>query len=372
MGEQKVNVYVFGAGASAHLGGPLTRDFLNKGFNLLCQAGPQNITIKSFFKIARLIDVLYGSNVFNEAGKAIRNGSKEISLNKIPQVTAEELLSFIEIALHGSETWLPFAELREAFYDFLFETLESLTRDSGFNGNKTAGIISRHQHNCYGKLVNNLLDIREKNCFITFNYDLLLDKALSLNIHHLLGDYNLDFATVNDYAAYERISNKNRAENDVDILKLHGSLNWAHCPSCREIHLTHYQTYKFTFKKMCRKCKTALSPLLIPPAYRKHSERYGLDRLWKKAADILSIADSITIIGYSFPDGDVEVKWLFKRSLARGQKKPKLILAEPSSSVRQKITGLFGNKIKEVVAFKNFEQFCLGSPLPSPGFREWQ
>jgi len=369
MSKQTVNVYVFGAGASAHLGGPLTEDFLSKGFNLLCRAGSRDITTESFFKIARLLDTLYGSNVFDEIGQAVDSGSGGIPPAKIPQVTAEELLSFLEIALGGQETWLPFAELREAFYDFIFETLESLTRGLGQAENQTAGAIPHCRRNCYGQLVDNLLAVTEKNCFITFNYDLLLDEALSCNQHHLLGDYNLDFTTVHDFPIYRRISSQNRDERDVDILKLHGSLNWAHCPVCREIHLTHHRTYKSTFQKKCAHCKGALTPLLIPPAYRKHLERYGLGRLWDKAGEILSGADNITIIGYSFPDGDAEVKWLLKRSLARGQKKPRLILAEPSPRVRQKITGLFGNTIQEVVIFKDFEQYCSASacPLPIPG-----
>jgi hypothetical protein len=53
MNNKKLKVYVFGAGASSHAGAPLTKDFLERGFDLLCTTPKPDIPRDSFIRIAK-------------------------------------------------------------------------------------------------------------------------------------------------------------------------------------------------------------------------------------------------------------------------------------------------------------------------------
>ncbi len=365
--RRKVNVYVFGAGASVHVGGPLTKEFVEKGVYMLCNEELFKISHESFRKVVQFIDILYNKNISAEVQtvkqKRLINVSDSFSF--LCNVSIEDLLSFIDIGINSAkDKWLLYSEIQSALYDFIFETLYELTRPYYSDHYKpTSDGTLDHRRNCYDKFIDYLIDINDKNCFITFNYDLFLDKAIAINNHGLLGDYNLDFCKVNNFPSYERFQLGNRKSEDVDILKLHGSLNWKRCPQCNRIYLDFHSDYKSIFKKTSSCCNIKLVPVLVPPTLRKNIESYGIGCLWDKADEILSVADSLTIIGYSFPDADIEAKWLFKRSVAKGGKRPNLILVEPVRKVREKLINIFGNTVSEITEYKNFKKYCEGQHL---------
>lgn len=359
MSNRKLNVYVFGAGASSHAKAPLATELLKAGFDLICEAEPSQISIESRRTVAALLDTLYGSKLVSKIEEAIQNRYLYLLDPKFPSVTIEELLSFVDIGISNNETWLPYKELQQALYDFVFETIEQSTFFSfgGHLASNADGTLNRDR-NCYHKLVDYLIDLNGQNCFISFNYDVLLDEAVSINDHRIIGDYNLDFTDVENYNDYWKVIKGQRSPNDIDILKLHGSMNWGRCVNCKKFYLAFYKKYNAYKSKTCKICNSHLSQVLVPPTYRKRIEEYGISCLWDKASDSLSNADHITIIGYSFPDADIEAKWLFKRSLAQGGKRPNLTLVEPQLEVRKKIAKIFGNTVGEMSCFNTFEDYC--------------
>ncbi|MBI3467057.1 MAG: SIR2 family protein [Planctomycetes bacterium] len=360
------NVYVFGAGASKHVGGPLTCSFLLEGFSSRCfdSCGDMpDIPAESaakFERVAELVDLLYGSEISSALGNAVNDGCLRFCPSAMPACTVEDLLTFVDLAVANEESWLPFDEYQAALHDFIFETLDYTTRMHYSDSLKTNtdGTLD-HRRNCYDRLIDYRISLEDQNCFITFNYDLFLDEAVSINNHDLLGDYNLRFAEVHYFPDYrERFLEGNRLSKDVDILKLHGSLNWSRCSVCNALFLAYHDTYKAVRKRQCPTCGRSLKPVLVPPTHRKELEGYGIGRIWEKAAESIERADTITVIGYSFPDADIEAKWLFKSSVARGGKKPKLVLVDPSRSTRLRIAGLFAKTVREGPEFECFEQFC--------------
>ena len=69
------------------------------------------------------------------------------------------------------------------------------------------------------------------------------------------------------------------------------------------------------------------------------------------------MTDNITVIGYSFPDADLEAKWLFKKAVAKGGRKPHLTIIDPSVNIRQRIKDFFGGTVggvKEMDTFKTY------------------
>jgi hypothetical protein len=66
-------------------------------------------------------------------------------------------------------------------------------------------------------------------------------------------------------------------------------------------------------------CGTELRPLLVAPSHLKDYRNPHLAQVWYQAERLLRQAQRVIFIGYSLPDDDVEVVYLFKRSLAHLQ-----------------------------------------------------
>jgi len=159
-----------------------------------------------------------------------------------------------------------------------------------------------------------------RTTFISLNYDILIDNAL-LDLHPAWDlDYHVTFANVDMQPDFHNDRwHLPRADKALLLLKLHGSLNWLYCPTCRTLDLTPKRKQVCQLKWhpdqcLCRKCKTLAVPIVIPPTYFKALSNFHLRQIWDRADKELSHANRIIFCGYSFPDADVHVKYLLKRA----------------------------------------------------------
>jgi hypothetical protein len=152
---------------------------------------------------------------------------------------------------------------------------------------------------------------------ITFNYDIAVEYCFYEN--------NIPF----NYSLEESIEG-------IPLLKLHGSLNWAYCSACNKVipwHLNSYlERFPFTFGDkhnatwsildigskisdfgICSNCKKTVSkePVIIPPTWNKIVYCQDLPRIWSRAAEVLSTAENIFVIGYSLPESDLFFRYLY-------------------------------------------------------------
>lgn len=175
---------------------------------------------------------------------------------------------------------------------------------------------------------------------ITFNYDTLLEMAINVERPTLLR--NMDFHVkqiVGDEVVYPRpeaASTTRWNDSSVDlpcgdsmqIIKLHGSLNWYSYGSGTEITLKRirerreYDESVFQDEIETRKNEelavVGMGRFLIPPSSNKSSfYGSGFDRLlWRSAYDALEQADNVTVIGYSVPESDYVVGELIQSACA--------------------------------------------------------
>lgn len=72
-------------------------------------------------------------------------------------------------------------------------------------------------------------------------------------------------------------------------------------------------------------------PLIIPPVKHKTYDMYGdlFGGLWREAEDLLAQADTIIVIGYSFPPTDLQADHLFRRAFGRRKSMPQVIIVDP-------------------------------------------
>lgn len=122
------------------------------------------------------------------------------------------------------------------------------------------------------------------------------------------------------------------SEKDVvDLVKMHGSINWTHCDSCQEFRAFNLKDVKDAFREdtlsypvlgICKSCGALRRPLLIPPLALKFLDFPELIQVWNNAKEAIDEADLLVVIGYSFSEADSYLTNIISRSMAwnSGQK----------------------------------------------------
>jgi hypothetical protein len=223
-------------------------------------------------------------------------------------------------------------QLRENFVSLIVRTIEATTR---FGRVESTGEIAVAKP--YGDFLSTILPLTQgdpskstKIAFITFNYDIALDQALTF--------YSVPF----DYCLNPDVSDR-----AIPLLKLHGSINWGLCAVCGAIrpwdisalprHATPgYSSFYYNLgSKIATQehCNQALTgPVLVPPTWNKHEYRGGLTTVWERAAKELGDADNIIIIGYSLPESDSFFRYLYAMGSASDTRLKRLWVMNPDNS----------------------------------------
>jgi NAD-dependent SIR2 family protein deacetylase len=119
--------------------------------------------------------------------------------------------------------------------------------------------------------------------------------------------------------------------SEVDVIKLHGSLNWWICRACGNLDVVMDQ--RSAARKMdaaleglivgvgdkCGACgKTTSEPGFIPPTSQKLGTEGPWEffvEMWREAQQRLLSCEHLNIVGYSFPPTDMQFQMLVRDSL---------------------------------------------------------
>jgi hypothetical protein len=155
-----------------------------------------------------------------------------------------------------------------------------------------------------------------KTVFVSTNYDILIDNALTEEHAHVDLDYGVEFRNFEWPDDWERpLPSRN-----VLLFKPHGSLNWLFCPTCNELQITPKEKGVVTrlisdyADKKCSECSTVFSPMIVPPSFYKDLNNVFLSSIWNRTDVALRKVKRIIFCGYSFPDADIHIKYLLKRA----------------------------------------------------------
>jgi NAD-dependent SIR2 family protein deacetylase len=176
---------------------------------------------------------------------------------------------------------------------------------------------------------------RAVDSIITFNYDLVLERELEdLKIKPL---YNCG-----PNAEYSQAFRNER--NELNLLKLHGSMNWGICRDCNRLCHLLYNQYlvKALPENRCTQCRKAITSLLIvPPTWNKGTEEEFVRYVWKAALKELLEAGRIFIVGYSFPETDQFFKYMLGLALAHNDNLSEIYIVNPDENVWMRFKTLF-------------------------------
>jgi len=191
-----------------------------------------------------------------------------------------------------------------------------------------------------------LLDkLRTGDTVLTFNYDTVIEESFPTgkSLWDPADGYGVEVSGITHAWAEawrERHGVDARKKSSVQLLKLHGSINW-----------TLYKTKKVRLKPrpyVVRSRKGA--PVfdkcsILPPGWHKNIAVNPYRRLWREARLRLESCTSLAIIGYSLPETDFLAKALFseatRRRATRGKFLKRLHVADPNETVKTRLVNLF-------------------------------
>ena len=281
-----------GAGASKTARAPLQNELLYKFFEFYSKRDP--------FLRRDFIEVPYENSnkslidFFNDFWGITRENYEEFK-DSFP--TFEECLGILDIASMRKDEMQQYDEstillLRKILVYIISATLHS----------------SLHNYPCHSHSM--LLDRLEQEnqldstCFITTNYDLIMDNELKERFPG-----HLDYGLYYEKEIFE--------QEKIYLLKIHGSLNWLYCPSCIDIKVTHFEksaTYVLYPGRKCEKCNQPYSTIIVPPSYYKDMNNIFLTSIYRNTERAFKEAEKIVFCGYSFCDADLHIKYLLKKA----------------------------------------------------------
>jgi len=198
--------------------------------------------------------------------------------------------------------------------------------------------------------------------YITFNYDILLEESL-----HVM---NIPFRYV---GMNENIYDYTFLEGNLPIIKLHGSLNWEYVSS--DIPVQQNKKIETVVPKHMNMDGSVSESAIIPPTLLKQeindeSRARDKDTLtqiilqqWRAAIRLIWEADSLVIIGYSFPTTDFHAKRIFQIATMwrrlNNKSKTKVLYCggDKSDDAKNKLEGIFGQE-NEIIIKNKFEKLC--------------
>lgn len=347
-------VFIFGAGASYDAGAPLMADFLDRAHDLYWRGNERVVQAATAFQ-----------NVFKAQSDLQSLFSKAyLNINNL-----ESLFSAVDIAQviqkFGSRTPEEIPDLRTDLVTVIYKTLEQTVRFPMVQGRVESP-------RPYGRFVSTMRDLMEEApfrgnssfSFITFNYDVALDYALTKT--GMRFNYELP-----DSVTYDLSNNPVGRPSSVglSLMKLHGSMNWLESPDGERVHL-------LTFDKVARgqgfhdesgetPILTATNiidkpaseyygwrPLIVPPTWNKTGQHPYLASIWRAAARALECADNIIIIGYSLPETDLFFRFLFALGVDSATRVRRFWVFDPNPAVGDRFRDLVGSAIRDRFQFR--------------------
>lgn len=184
---------------------------------------------------------------------------------------------------------------------------------------------------------------------ITSNYDVAIEQAWGFSRYNMpemssLGvDFGFDWTWPS--AAYPPDVLMRPEKPKRRLYKLHGSTNWLRCGLCDRMYidpsLIDIAIYAYDRevrqRNMCHCGHAKLEVQIVSPSFVRDVQSPNLISVWQRALNWLRQADDWIVIGYSFPDEDLNIRSLFTRALASRETPPYMTVIQFGSNEQTRI-----------------------------------
>ncbi len=308
LNPSKKYVFIMGAGASKDDNIPIQDEIL------------KNILKSEFaFKNKQGTNKKEYKRVSNEIKKLLKNVFSE--RNAAANIKLESIFNILETAIAKNQDIgnIPLAKIRK-YYDTLIEGIMFATLTNAKI--QEHNIFNKKSHSPYTiigkKIYDGYKNIENINLsFITFNYDICLDRVLlSMYDKDQSKSYDVDFGV--DLGNYEQKKWFHRPrKRKIDLLRPHGSINWLFCRSCGKVFSKiskQGNPLDLVLSSKCYNCGlSSVEPYIVHPTNNRIYENKYIMQIWDKVETILQQADNWCFIGYSLPDTDRYFTYLLSR-----------------------------------------------------------
>jgi hypothetical protein len=328
-------VFIFGAGVSASSGIAVAKDILREAIGSLARRDSNKAE-----QVHKLLKYLYP-------------GFQRPALN-YPNI--EDFLNLLEMAKRfNSEEFIK----SELWPEPKLETIEHITLKA-----VTDYIWERmqQQHGLEAMRAFMRNVAKEDDTFITFNWDLILERTLWDDSDGLSFWYTYP---------------PDSSEPSVSLLKPHGSIDWfkkVDIPKGKMKRGT-IQTLddtvsvftRFNFADLPK--MSGCNPVIVPPVSAKEFSHKILRQTWRGIYKAVSKATELYVLGYSLPKEDQFARLVLGRALRSNrlkvEKKEKrslqIIVVNPDESVETTFRRLVGPNVTFIFHQATFENFVAGA-----------
>lgn len=319
-------VYFLGAGFSADAGGPI-----------------QNGIIVSILSDEFAETYRFKNQVIDARNKFISFIQNDLQIpedlwNKIP---LEDIFTPIDRSISNGRSFKKYdskklVTLREEFHYLMGAAIQFGVDDSS-KDKQYVNDFATYINSIAKERLNNIKN--DKIAIITTNWDILLDNSLNdiaQTYCQVEKSTNSDKLAVVDYCCYiSSLQNDpyikpgllalGKGGYNMKYLKLHGSMNWLHCPSCQRMFVKYGVKTMLNDPKFCKHCKSnynldreksiELKSNLMLPTFLKDLSNIQIQLVWQNAGIELSEASKVVFVGYSLPQADFEIRQLLSRCI---------------------------------------------------------
>lgn len=311
------HVFILGAGASREAGGPLMADFLDKAEDL-SRLKPGAIDTESF-------ELAFEGLAHLQAAQAKA---------QIDTLNVESVFGAFEMAKLvgrlGEMDPARIERLPEAITKVIVQTVEQNVKFS-------CGDERIRSHASYEQLADLVLEITQNSgsggaAIFTFNYDIALEHALNTK------------GQPYRYCITPPAADQVRT---VDVLKLHGSVNWQTGENgelaafdvgqfMRNVELPN--TWRLDRQAPSEPLALSISktfrgtPFIVPPTWSKLGHYSSIAPVWRRAGHHLSEAENIYVMGFSLPPSDTFFRYLYALGTAGRTRLRQFRLYDPDTT----------------------------------------
>lgn len=180
-------------------------------------------------------------------------------------------------------------------------------------------------------------DVGDRASVLSLNWDSVIEDATYRVVRSLTAEGALDVnfgcgtQPLSDPSAHSpSMTQDARGVGNLELLKLHGSINWLLCPNCQALFsgagISESAWDLYFGGASCLSCTPTLpvnaarpaprlQPFLITPTFLKVMDSIHIQTTWQRAYYALARADEIVFLGYSLPLADFHVRALLRRAL---------------------------------------------------------
>jgi hypothetical protein len=191
--------------------------------------------------------------------------------------------------------------------------------------------------------------LHANDTIITFNYDCVIDHALRQGGRgKWSAQYGYGFprpSRVQGYQTWSAPDPPRGVNTSINLLKLHGSVNWFPLPVDEEEKVTPSVPIRLRQRTYRQRGDNRFE--IVPPEFVKRVDsKPALSTIWRNAELAVRRARVLAFVGFSFTPTDLHAESTFRLALYANSSLERVVIANPNPDHRRKIRSVLADRLR--------------------------